>query len=71
MHLRNDHDVNNKNKREDYPLVLTAKEISEILQVSKPIAYQLMNRNDFPTIGSIGRCKRVLREEFFEWISNQ
>jgi predicted DNA-binding transcriptional regulator AlpA len=71
MKLRNDTGVNNKNKLEDYPLVLTAKEISEILQVSKPIAYQLMNRSDFPTIGSIGRCKRVLREEFFNWLGNQ
>ncbi len=26
-------------KREDYPLILTAKEISEILQISKPTAY--------------------------------
>ncbi|MGM9987704.1 MAG: helix-turn-helix domain-containing protein [Bacillaceae bacterium] len=54
---------------EDYPIVLTAKEISEILKISKPTAYELMNRSDFP-LKKIGRCKRVLRDEFFEWLSN-
>jgi predicted DNA-binding transcriptional regulator AlpA len=53
-----------------YPLVLTAKEISLILKISKPSAYEVMNRNDFPLI-KIGRCKRVLRDEFFLWLMNQ
>ncbi|MGM0836745.1 MAG: helix-turn-helix domain-containing protein [Bacillota bacterium] len=58
-----------KNKRiDDYPIVLSAKDISEILQISKPTAYELMNHSDFPVI-KIGRCKRVLRDEFFKWIS--
>ena len=38
-----------------YPIVLTAIEISEILNISKPTAYELMNRHDFPLI-KIGRC---------------
>lgn len=54
---------------ETYPVVLTALEISQILKVSKPTAYNLMDRSDFPLI-KIGRCKRVLREEFFLWLSN-
>ena len=37
-----------KRNIEDYPMVLTAKEIGEILKVSKPTAYELMNRSDFP-----------------------
>ncbi|WP_417897221.1 helix-turn-helix domain-containing protein [Bacillus haimaensis] len=58
-----------KNKSiDDYPIVLSAKEISEILQISKPTAYELMNHSYFPVI-KIGRCKRVLRDEFFKWIS--
>ena len=40
-----------------YPIILTAIEISEILKISKPTAYELMNRHDFPLI-KIGRCKR-------------
>lgn len=33
---------------DSYPIVLTAIEISEILKISKPTAYELMNRHDFP-----------------------
>ena len=54
----------NRTEKESYPLVLTAVDICEILQISKPSAYELMDRSDFPLI-KIGRCKRVLREEFF------
>lgn len=53
-----------------YPLVLTAKEISLILKISKPSAYEVMKRSDFPLI-KIGRCKRVLREEFFVWLKTK
>ncbi|MER2078537.1 helix-turn-helix domain-containing protein [Psychrobacillus psychrotolerans] len=58
-----------RTEKESYPLVLTAVDICEILQISKPSAYELMDRTDFPLI-KIGRCKRVLREEFFLWLSN-
>jgi len=52
-----------------YPPILTVKEISQLLKVSKPTAYMLMDNEDFPLI-RIGRCKRVLRDEFFLWLSN-
>ena len=55
---------------DSYPIVLTAIEICKILKISKPTAYELMDRNDFPLI-RIGRCKRVLRDEFFLWLKNQ
>lgn len=58
-----------KNK-EDYPMILEAKHIQEILGVSKPTAYELMERPDFPLI-RIGRLKRVTREGFFHWLSEQ
>lgn len=58
-----------RTEKESYPIVLTAVDICEILQISKPSAYELMDRSDFPLI-KIGRCKRVLREEFFLWLSN-
>jgi len=54
---------------DSYPIILTAIEISEILKVSKPTAYELMDKHGFPLI-KIGRCKRVLRDEFFLWFSN-
>ena len=52
-----------------FPLVLTAREISEILQISKPSAYELMELADFPLL-RIGRCKRVLRQQFILWCIN-
>lgn len=55
---------------EDYPLMLTAVHISEILMVSKPTAYELMEHSTFPLI-RIGRTKRVQREDFFDWLSQQ
>ncbi|MGA3674373.1 helix-turn-helix domain-containing protein [Lysinibacillus agricola] len=54
---------------DSYPIVLTAIDISGILKISKPTAYELMDRYDFPLI-RIGRCKRVLRDEFFLWLRN-
>ncbi len=56
-------------EKENYPIILTAKEISQILKVSKPTAYEIMEKRDFPLI-RFGRCKRVLRDEFFTWLKN-
>lgn len=55
---------------EDYPMILEAKHIQEILGVSKPTAYELMEGADFPLI-RIGRLKRVMKEEFFLWLAQQ
>ncbi len=55
---------------EDYPVILTAEHIAEILMVSKPTAYELMEQTSFPLI-RIGRSKRVLKEQFFTWLSQQ
>ncbi|MEK4535948.1 helix-turn-helix domain-containing protein [Peribacillus sp. FSL K6-1552] len=55
---------------EDYPMILTAVHLSEILMVSKPTAYELMEQKSFPLI-KLGRSKRVLRDEFFDWLTQQ
>ncbi|MET1178490.1 helix-turn-helix domain-containing protein [Peribacillus simplex] len=55
---------------EDYPMILTAVHLSEILMVSKPTAYELMEQKSFPLI-KLGRSKRVLRDEFFNWLTQQ
>lgn len=57
-------------KADDYPLILTATDLSEIMKVSKRTAYEVMNNSDFPLI-RIGKCKRVDREEFFSWLEKQ
>jgi excisionase family DNA binding protein len=57
-------------RKEDYPLVLTVTDIMEILGIGKRIAYELMDRTDFPTV-RIGKLKRVNRDAFFSWIEQQ
>ena len=55
---------------QDYPMILTAAHISEILMVSKPTAYELMEHSTFPLI-RFGRIKRVGKEDFFNWLSQK
>lgn len=50
--------------------ILTAQDIATTLKVSRATAYEIMDRNDFPTI-RIGRNKRVMAHEFINWIQNQ
>jgi excisionase family DNA binding protein len=59
----------NKTK-DDYPMILTVKEVMEILRIGKRIAYELMDRPGFPTI-RIGKLKRVNRDMFFDWIQKE
>lgn len=57
-------------RKEDYPIILTVSDVMEILGIGKRVAYELMDRKDFPTV-RIGKLKRVNREAFFEWIEQQ
>ena len=50
--------------------ILTAQDIAKLLKVSRATAYEIMDRDDFPTI-RIGRNKRVMAHEFMNWIQNQ
>jgi excisionase family DNA binding protein len=52
------------------PEVLKAPDIATFLNVSKRFAYSMMERNDFPTI-KIGRSKRVMRDDFLNWVEKQ
>ena len=47
--------------------LLTVKEIKEALQVSKDMAYKIVNTDGFPSI-KIGRTIRVPEDEFDKWI---
>ena len=52
------------------PEVLKAENIAQFLNISKRYAYEIMQRNDFPTI-KLGRVKRVYREDFLKWVDKQ
>ncbi|OHR73961.1 excisionase [Bacillus sp. HMSC76G11] len=56
--------------KENYPMVMTAKQVAEVLGVSLRIAYEVMDREDFPLI-PIFRHKKVNRDSFFKWLESQ
>jgi excisionase family DNA binding protein len=56
--------------KEQYPLILNAAHIAEIMGVSKRIAYEIMEYKGFPLV-RVGRLKRVNKESFFNWLDSQ
>ena len=51
----------------NYPDVLTAKQLEEILHISRAGAYNLMNRADFPTL-HVGGRKLVAKDRLLDWM---
>lgn len=52
---------------EALPPVLNATQVSEILGISRAGAYNLMHREDFPTL-QIGKRMLVPRDKLMVWI---
>ena len=52
------------------PLVLKASDIRQVLGLSWPKTYQLLTQAGFPLV-RIGRCYRVPRDQFFQWLTGQ
>ena len=55
---------------EHLPMSLNAEDISKVLNISIGNAYNLLHREDFPTI-HIGKRMIVPRDRFFEWMDQQ
>lgn len=55
---------------ESYPVMLKAKHIEEILDLSKGKTYDLLNSKNFPTV-RIGRTIRIPRDAFLRWLEDQ
>ena len=51
----------------NYPDVLTAKHLQEILHISRASTYNLLNRADFPTL-HVGGRKLVAKDRLLEWM---
>ena len=49
---------------------LTVDELANLLKISKPVAYELANRDDFPSF-KIGKSIRVSKQGLSEWILKQ
>lgn len=50
--------------------VLTIMDLCEVLRISRPTAYQLLRRADFPVL-QIGRRRLIPREGLEQWIKAQ
>lgn len=59
-----------KNTYENISNCLRAEDIQAILGISRAGAYQLMHRDDFPTI-FIGKRMVVPEDKFREWLEDQ
>ena len=55
---------------DELPLYLNALDISKLLGVSKSKAYELMSRNELPSIKLGGRVL-VEREKFINWLDKK
>ena len=53
------------------PLSLNASHIANILGVSKPIAYEIMHRSDFPAIRVSERRMIVGKDKLRAWLDGQ
>jgi len=53
---------------EKIPLMLSAFDVAAVLNISKSLAYELMQAKDFPTV-KVGKRLRVSRDALFTWIS--
>lgn len=54
---------------ETMPDVMDAKQLAQVLQISKAGAYNLLNSSDFPTL-RIGGRKLVMKNELLEWLGS-
>lgn len=49
--------------------LLKAKEVAEILKISRAMAYNLMLRGEIPTV-RIGKCRQVRPEDLIKYIES-
>ena len=54
----------------DLPLVLNAAQLAGVLNISRANAYNLLHREDFPTL-QIGKRMLVSRDRLAQWMDEQ
>ena len=54
----------------DLPLVLNASQLAGVLSISRANAYNLLHREDFPTL-HIGKRMLVPRDKLVRWMDEQ
>lgn len=58
------------NSYDELPLFFNAESVGKVLGISSTTAYELMHREDFPSI-KIGNRIIVPKEKFIEWANMQ
>ena len=58
------------NSFSDLPLVLNAAQLAGVLNISRANAYNLLHREDFPTL-RIGQRMLVTRDKLARWMDEQ
>ena len=54
----------------ELPLTLTVEEVAKILGISRAGAYNLVHREDFPTV-KVGRRLIIPRDQFRSWVDKE
>lgn len=55
---------------QEQPVLLTVEQVCRIINIGRSKTYELIASNLIPSI-SIGRSRRVLREDLMAWIEKQ
>lgn len=55
---------------DELPISLNAKDLENILAISRGLVYELFKRPDFPAM-EIGGRKLVLKDKFTQWLNKQ
>jgi Helix-turn-helix domain len=55
---------------EDLPLMLTMRQVQDVLGCAKDMAYRLPHMPGFPSL-RLGKSIRVPRDQFFAWVNAQ
>ena len=63
-------ELNTVNSFSDLPLVLNATQLADVLSISRANAYNLLHREDFPTL-HIGKRMLVPRDKLVLWMDEQ
>ena len=66
----NNASVNPVSSFNDLPLVLNATQLASVLSISRANAYNLLHREDFPTL-QIGKRMLVSRDRLAQWMDEQ
>ncbi len=55
----------------DLPDILKVEHVQKHLNIGRKQAYQVVNRDDFPSFRPNGRSIRIHKERYMEWLERQ